>query len=665
MNEVATRHALFYRALCGRDDGIRVVAGDPLQHPDSLSAVALSAAAATDDALVRVALAHRALHHLCGSFAPDLAREVGSYPRTLLAGDLYAVLEDVRVDAVADRLLPGLRDAHDRARRDALAARPRPEDMAPRAAVAETLVRFSLGANEVRLPFSLHTPAAGVVAAALPLRAPGASAEASLNALRRVYAALAPLGNVGPAPGAVDVLRFGDIADVADVGDIGDPAPRPGRDGGHGAELGVRPGEVLDLRLVPVAYRDVPGPRYRGLLDDPPPAEGVVRADPAAGVEDSGDQDSGDEDAGGEDRSEPAGSADRSTPDDTTGREPPGLDPDAATRLVEPGGGDYSHGEPLRPQGRNEFVYPEWDGVRRRYLPDWTLVRAARPATPAVGGFSPSAATRRAYLVPKLVRALERVQPAGRDVALRLPDGDDLDLDACVEAITDLAAGTTPSDRVHARLMEARREVAVAFAIDLSASTAVALPPRPGRPPERVVDLERDAVALVAEALERIGDSYGIWGFSGAGRDGVALSVVKELDEAYSAATRRRLASLTPDHTTRMGPVIRHLTSRLARFPARTRIMVVVSDGRPFDVDYGQQYGERAILPYAVADTAKALDEARARGIRPYLITVDPSGNDYLRAMCDPREYHVIGDAWDLPESLLELYVATSRATSG
>jgi nitric oxide reductase activation protein len=86
-------------------------------------------------------------------------------------------------------------------------------------------------------------------------------------------------------------------------------------------------------------------------------------------------------------------------------------------------------------------------------------------------------------------------------------------------------------------------------------------------------------------------------------------------------------------------------------------VLLVISDGRPYDLDYGQQYGDAAVLDYAVADTARALAEARQRGVRPYLVTVDPAGGDYLSEMCDPREYHVITDARGLPAALAQLYV--------
>jgi nitric oxide reductase activation protein len=120
---------------------------------------------------------------------------------------------------------------------------------------------------------------------------------------------------------------------------------------------------------------------------------------------------------------------------------------------------------------------------------------------------------------------------------------------------------------------------------------------------------------------------------------------------------------LRPHHTTRMGPVVRHLTHLLAGSAAPTKLLLMVSDGRPFDLDYGQQYGEDAVLDYAVQDTAMALTEARERGVRPYLVTVDAAGAGYLGQICQPHEYHVIADPRDLPASLAALYL-TARAQS-
>ena len=260
------------------------------------------------------------------------------------------------------------------------------------------------------------------------------------------------------------------------------------------------------------------------------------------------------------------------------------------------------------------------------------------------------ALSRHGHLLPGLVSQLERVRPAGRMLVPRQPYGDDLDLDACVDAIVDLRTGVPPSPHVYAALREERRDVAVALAIDLSSSTAERLPPDPRRPKrvERILDLQRDAVSLLIEALERVGDGYGIYGFSGGGRDDVRLSVVKDLDERRTPAMLHRLEGLTPDHTTRMGPAIRHLTARLAATEAATKLLLVVSDGRPYDLDYGQQYGDAAVLDYAVADTA----QGAGRGPRPRRPAVPGDLLTWLattRKMCDPREYHVIADARDLP----------------
>jgi nitric oxide reductase NorD protein len=315
---------------------------------------------------------------------------------------------------------------------------------------------------------------------------------------------------------------------------------------------------------------------------------------------------------------------------------------------------------PLPARASNEFTYPEWDAYAGRYHPDFTRVRVLRAPAGRSGHRHHRALAGYGHLTARLMRSLERVRCDGRAVTRRGVTGDDLDLDGCVDALIDLRAGAEPGDRLFTDLRHPRRQVVVALAMDLSGSTAIALPPDPDAPGpvRRVLDLQRDAVSLLAQALERVGDDYGIYGFSGSGRDDVRLSVVKDVAERPTQMTWRRLDALVPDHTTRMGPAIRHLARRLRAADAATKLLIVISDGRPFDIDYGQQYGDEAILGYAVGDTARALDEARAAGVHPYLITIDPDGDDYLARACDPRGYHVIADATELPAALAELYVA-------
>ena len=136
----------------------------------------------------------------------------------------------------------------------------------------------------------------------------------------------------------------------------------------------------------------------------------------------------------------------------------------------------------------------------------------------------------------------------------------------------------------------------------------------------RIIDTEREAVALLLRSLARLGDSAGVYGFSGSGRHDVRVRTVKDFREPLSIRTFERLAGLTPIHMTRLAPVIRHVARKLTAEAAETRLLLVVSDGRPFDLDYGDGYPGRAI-EYANLDTQAAVEEALAQGIEPFVVT--------------------------------------------
>ena len=123
-------------------------------------------------------------------------------------------------------------------------------------------------------------------------------------------------------------------------------------------------------------------------------------------------------------------------------------------------------------------------------------------------------------------------------------------------------------------------------------------------------------------ALETIGDEYGIFGFSGYGRENVEFYVIKDLEEPFSDKVPRRIDRIAPLHATRMGPAIRHTTSKLAQVDARSRFLFLISDGRPQDRGYSREGVEKE---YAVHDTRQALIEARQQGITPFCLTVDKS----------------------------------------
>jgi len=671
-----TRHslALYYRALCGDicslvpyDDG-----SSPWEYADTETTVWLPREAPLDDHAefdaeewYQVAMTHRAMHRTLGTFdldldldeplftrlrptdtgdpdVPSLQRLAGLFGNSVLGVHIFATCEDLRIDVATDRLLPGLARPAKAVHHGALHERPQPATLFPRAAAIEALVRYSLGGSIVWAASVMHEPIARILSVAKHLRDPRASVETSVEAALRICDILIDLPTEG-AHRSTHQLSFADLDTTLDDSRF-DVATLPER---------MRDAEGFAGWYHPVAYRDWPGPRYVGAPAADASLEAflplIAQATTApVHLVDNGDEDTDDQVRGQTTEQSASGSAPEAVPN---------LRP-----LVPLVGGEpwADLDSPLTSRAPNEFVYPEWDAYRSSYRPDFTRVRVLGTPVKRADHGHYRALARYGHLVGRLVRELERVRPDGRTISRRAPYGDDLDLDACIDAAIDLRTGVEPSDRVFTDLRQRRRDVAVVFALDLSASTAVVLPPDPEAPGtvRSILDLQRDAVSLVSQALDRVGDEFGIYGFSGSGRDDVRLSVVKDVEERTTPAVWHRMGGLTPDHTTRMAPAIRHLTRRLRDVEAATKIMFVISDGRPFDIDYGQQYGEEAMLGYSIGDTAQALREARDLGVHPYLVTIDPDGADYLGAACDPGSYRVIADAQDLPEALAALYTS-------
>jgi nitric oxide reductase activation protein len=273
----------------------------------------------------------------------------------------------------------------------------------------------------------------------------------------------------------------------------------------------------------------------------------------------------------------------------------------------------------------------------------------------------------------------------------RLMDGEDIDLDSAVEALVDRRAGNILSDHVYMRRNKRDRSVAALFLLDMSASTddavkepadhvgsaaPIDLPLRPytfsgfvhddhyaplpppsaaEKPRRRIIDVEKEALILMAEALEALGDHYAIYGFSGYGRDQVDFFVAKEFADRYDERVQGRIAAIKPHRSTRMGPAIRHAVRKLERQEARLKTLLLLSDGYPQDYDYGQ---DRKSKDYGIQDTMMALHEARLQGIQTFCITVDPSGHDYLREMCPDQQYLVLEDIASLPKELPKIYRA-------
>jgi nitric oxide reductase activation protein len=316
---------------------------------------------------------------------------------------------------------------------------------------------------------------------------------------------------------------------------------------------------------------------------------------------------------------------------------------------------------PLSPSQPNTFVYDEWDVFRAAYRSSWCKVYEK---TMSMGdlGFYRDTLTANRSLLQQIRREFELVAPEMYLKEKRLPDGSDHDLDAAIEAMIDLRIGVAPSEKIFWRHHKTERDVAVSFLLDMSGSTGEAIstliaPLQQGgrveRSHRRIIDVEKEAIVLMIDALEAIGDRYSVYGFSGHGRDNVEFYVIKDFDEEFSHDVAKRIGRVGPLHATRMGPAIRHAISKLRQQQTRSRFLFLISDGRPQDRGYSQESSEKG---YAIQDTRMALTEARREGITPFCLTVDKEGNDYMRAMMDDFSYEVLEDVAMLPLRLPQLY---------
>ncbi|MSP78147.1 MAG: VWA domain-containing protein [Dehalococcoidia bacterium] len=348
------------------------------------------------------------------------------------------------------------------------------------------------------------------------------------------------------------------------------------------------------------------------------------------------------------------------------------------------GQGPFVHmdeeGGPLEVHEPFSYLYDEWDFRAGDYKPRWCLVREKVVPEGDVG-FWRQTVTTYAGLLNQIRRQFEMVVPESFRRIKGQTDGEDFDLDATLEAMIDKRAGITPSDKVYWKRNKVQRDVAVALLLDMSASTAEAIEEgsrstddwaAPNDPVEymtwlrahrgesgarrqykRIIDIEKESAVLLMQGLELMDDKYGIYGFSGYGRENVEFSVIKDFHEPLNDNVRRRLDRVTPMHATRMGPAIRHATAKLDAVDAKTKVLFLLSDGRPQDRGYSREGVEKE---YAVHDTKRALTEARRKNITPFCLTVDKSGHDYLKTMCQDMGYEVLADIHSLPERLPFLY---------
>jgi nitric oxide reductase NorD protein len=606
-----------------------------------------------------------------GVWLTDMQRFFSLFPERRLALDIFTVLEDGRVDARVKGEYAGIRAAYRRAQQDALRERPALEVLPAREAMVEVLVRLTLQSHRLPIPAPYRKEARALARLVRLLSRPEARVEDTAEATLRAYALISRIPNEAVPPEQWQEQDLSQEQEGEEGDDLLSQVPQslsPGqRQGGQPyhppQDVGYRGDFKPELVQLLTKLKERGGQRQGSTT---PPAitremlENLLRE--SAEVE-----------------------ADRGDLTRSVGTFASNLMREAGIAQPPPvpafGQGPTAHvdeeGGPLEATEPNTYLYDEWDFRVGDYKPRWCLVREK---VMAEGDTTFWEQTLQAYapLVYQVRKQFEWMVPEAFRKVKRLQDGEEFDLDAVLEAMVDKRAGLTPSEKVYWRRNKVERDVAVAFLIDMSASTAEAieegkreewdapddpveymlwLRARRGEPSrrsyKRIIDLEKESLVVLIQALQTLGDRYGIYGFSGYGRENVEFYAIKDLQEAFGDGVKRRIDKIAPLHATRMGPALRHTIAKLEGVEAKTKVLFLISDGRPQDRGYSREGVEKE---YAVHDTHKALLEAKQKKIIPFCLTVDKNGHDYLKTMCADIGYEVLADIWSLPRRLPLLY---------
>lgn len=557
----------------------------------------------------KVCIAHHAVRLQFGAAAPDLQRRIETLDDAALARHLIAIVEDGRIDAKVRDEYPGLAAALAMLGTHAAAGRPSPDTLALRQAFVENLLRASLGAPErVRWPASLMHIMATAVGVMNLAATPAATVEESATVAHWLY----------------DLARA-----IPNIDNPACPAPWVALEDSAVPRFAALPAQPV----IPVEVMTL-GP-LRDMQWPAPPEFRAVFAPPAAGVAANADMLDAEALQHLLDNAEAASGEDATM----TVTLPADAEPEG-----DEGPGDAAPGSAVA-----WYTYDEWDCRSHAYRAGWCRVGVRVPNSAGIGAYDEILARQHA-VVSALRKQFELMRPEYQRRVKGLYDGHDIDLERAISFVVDRKAGAGPAPRFYTRRDKIERSVAAAFLFDLSYSTDETIP---SREDTKIIDVERDAMVLVSEALEAVGDTYGVFGFSGRGREDVAFYTFKGLDEPFGTDVKRRIAAVTPLSATRMGAAIRHTRRLLDEAPAAVKLLILVSDGRPQDRDYGnpdEPWG------YGIQDTAQALIEARRGGMVPFLITVDRQGPDYLEAMCSGFGYEVVSDAAALPGRLPVIY---------
>ena len=301
--------------------------------------------------------------------------------------------------------------------------------------------------------------------------------------------------------------------------------------------------------------------------------------------------------------------------------------------------------EPVSPP----FHYPEWDYQIQLERPSWVTVVEKRAKAGELAIIDDITAQHK-RLISRMKFLLDAMQPQGVQRIRKLEDGDEIDINAAIRAQIDIRMGQQPDPRIMMRSVRKTRDISVLVLLDLSESTNENVAGQD----YTVLELTRQACVLLADAIHKVGDPFAIHGFCSDGRHNVEYFRFKDFDEPYGDKPKARLAGMTGQLSTRMGAAIRHATHYLRQQKSAKKLLMVITDGEPADVDVRDPQ-------YLRYDTKKAVEEAARVGIVTYCMSLDPRADQYVSRIFGARNYLVVDHVERLPEKLPLLYAGLTR----
>ncbi|MBN1614339.1 MAG: VWA domain-containing protein [Deltaproteobacteria bacterium] len=626
------------------------------------------------------------LRSICKETVPASPLEIffRLFPNREMARDLFHILEGARIDHSLRRGYRGLRQEMDAFLQEVLADRQPAVDLPLQESLIDHVLRVTVGGREgedVPQPLLSYLSALEALPSLIdPLLERGATVVDSARATVALYEIVSPVPNVLPdafLPQIGEERRRALSGTPFDAGNgrfaagaaegvcpYKNMAPLP-----HRAPAGP---ELLQHKLTPRKIRPLLNGKAMGQPLSPEALrellEKGLEIDALASRNDGEREGHGLTLLGPQDVKGPAGRIRETTDGAPRERTWP-----AQSFIPE-------DGEVL---DRDAFTYDEWDYRIGDYRVEWCRLKEL-PLKGERFDFIARTLESHAGLVKEVRKQFQMLKPELFKKIPQLESGEEIDLNAAVDASVDRRAGLSPSEKIYIEREHKERDFSTLFLLDMSASTndrvdgkagGGSLHPLPtdrifinprfydpdyvascaaGEPEgKRVIDIEKEALVIMAEALEEIGDEYAIYGFSSYGRANVEFYTVKDFDDAYDEEVKKRIDAIEPRRSTRMGTAVRHALSKISGRRAKTKNIILISDGYPQDHDYGE---DRSGVEYGLQDTKMAIQETARRNAHLFCITVDLAGNDYLRRMCQDSQYLVIEQTEELPRVLPKIY---------